>query len=198
VVVIGVDPVQRIGKGSGRSQPGVNLGRAVQAAFEAGVLMAGGGHAMAAGLTVREDRIDAFRDFLLERLGEESAQAAEQDCVEIDALVTPKAADRALFEDFQRLAPFGPGNPEPVFALAEVVVEYPRLLRGGHVSCTLSGAGGRLKAMAWRAEDTDAGRRLMSGGGGLMVAGRLKADDWNGRNGVQFEIEDIADPRRNA
>ena len=198
VVVIGVDPVAGIGKGSGRSQPGVNLGRAVQAAFEAGHLMAGGGHAMAAGLTVRADGIEAFRSFLGDRLMEESALAAELDAVEIDALVTPRAADRALYEDFQRLTPFGPGNPEPLFAVADVVVEQPRLLRGGHVRCTLTGAGGKLKAVAWRAEDTELGRRLLTGAGGLHLAGRLKADDWNGRQGVEFEIEDAADPRRNA
>jgi len=198
VVVIGVDPVAAIGKGSGRSQPGVNLGRAVQAAFEAGHLMAGGGHAMAAGLTVRADSVEAFRGFLGDRLMEESARAAELDAVEIDALVTPRAADRALYEDFQRLTPFGPGNPEPLFAVADVVVEQPRLLRGGHVRCTLTGAGGKLKAVAWRAEDTELGRRLLTGAGGLHLAGRLKADDWNGRQGVEFEIEDAADPRRNA
>jgi single-stranded-DNA-specific exonuclease len=198
VIVIGVDPVAGIGKGSGRSQPGVNLGRAVQAAFEAGHLMAGGGHAMAAGLTVRADRIDGFRNFLADRLMQESALAAEQDAVEIDALVTPRAADRALYEDFQRLTPFGPGNPEPLFAVADVVVEQPRLLRGGHVRCVLAGGGGKLKAVAWRAEDTELGRRLMSGAGGLHLAGRLKADDWNGRQGVELEIEDAADPRRNA
>ena len=198
VVVIGIDPIAGIGKGSGRSQPGVNLGRAIQAAFEAGHLMAGGGHAMAAGLTVRADGIDAFRGFLADRLMEESALAAEQDAVEIDALVTPRAADRALYEDFQRLTPFGPGNPEPMFALADVVVEQPRLLRGGHVRCFLAGAGGKLKAVAWRAEDTELGRRLMSGAGALHLAGRLKADDWNGRQGVEFEIEDAADPRRNS
>jgi single-stranded-DNA-specific exonuclease len=195
VVVIGVDPVLGIGKGSGRSQPGVNLGRAVQAAFEAGVLMAGGGHAMAAGMTVRAGDIEAFRVFLLDRLMDESHRAAELDCVEIDALISPRA-DRALYEDFQRLIPFGPGNPEPMFAAADVVIEYPRLLRGGHVRCTLIGAGGKLKAVAWRAEDTELGRRLMQGGGALHVVGKLKADDWNGRQGVEFEIEDAADPRR--
>ncbi len=158
--------------------------------------MAGGGHAMAAGpdRAGRQDR--RFQDFLADRLMEESALAAEQDVVEVDALVTPKAADRALHEDFQRLIPFGPGNPEPLFALADVVAEQPRLLRGGHVRCTVTGAGGKLKAVAWRAEDTDLGRRLMSGGGGLHLVGKLKADDWNGRQGVELEIEDAADPRR--
>jgi single-stranded-DNA-specific exonuclease len=197
VVVIGVDPAVDIGKGSGRSQPGVNLGRAIQAAFEAGYLMAGGGHAMAAGLTVRADKIDAFREFLTERLMTESAVAAQMDVVEIDALISPRAADRALYEDFQRLTPFGPGNPEPVFALAQVQIIYPQAMRGGHIRCTLTdGAGAKLKAIAWRAEDTDLGRRLLAGGGGLHVAGRLKPDDWNGRQGVQLEIEDVADPRQ--
>ncbi len=116
--------------------------------------------------------------------------------MEIDALIAPGGADRRLFEDFQRLAPFGPGNPEPMFALGDVLIEQPMAMRGGHVRCTISdGRGGRLKAIAWRASDTDLGRRLMSGQGGLHVAGRLKADDYNGREGVQLEIEDAADPR---
>jgi single-stranded-DNA-specific exonuclease len=196
VVVIGVDPAVGIGKGSGRSQPGVNLGRAIQAAFEDGLLMAGGGHAMAAGLTVRAHEIDRFRGFLLDRLMAESTAAAELDVVEIDALISPRGADRALYQDFQRLTPFGPGNPEPMFAAANVVIDYPQVMRGGHIRCGLTdGAGTKLKAIAWRAEDTDLGRRLLAGGGGLHVAGRLKADDWNGREGVQLEIEDAADPR---
>jgi single-stranded-DNA-specific exonuclease len=174
----------------------VNLGRAIQAAFDEGLLMAGGGHAMAAGLTVRAERIDAFRGFLGDRLLTESAAAAEADGVDIDALISPRGADRALFQDFQRLTPFGPGNPEPMFAAANVLIDYPQPMRGGHIRCTLTdGAGGKLKAIAWRAEDTDLGRRLLRGGGAVHVAGRLKADDWNGREGVQLEIEDAADPR---
>jgi single-stranded-DNA-specific exonuclease len=194
-VVIGLDPVTGIGKGSGRSQPGVNLGRAVQAAYEAGLLMAGGGHAMAAGLTQRADAVTEFRDFLCRALAEEGAEAALADGVEIDALVTPGGATRALLEDFQRLQPFGPGNPEPMFAVADARVEQVMTLRGGHIRCQLRDAdGARLKAVAWRAGETELGRRL-SAGGVLHVAGRLKADDWNGRQGVELEIEDAADPR---
>jgi len=196
VIVIGLDPVAQVGKGSGRSQPGVDLGRAVIAAFDAGLLLAGGGHAMAAGLTVRADGVDRLRAFLCERLESDFALASAADAVEIDALIAPGGADRRLLEDFQRLAPFGPGNPEPTFALGEVLIEQPTAMRGGHVRCTLSdGCGGRLKAIAWRVEDTDLGRRLLSGQGGLHVVGRLKADDYMGRQGVQFEIEDAADPR---
>lgn len=198
-VVIGIDAPAGIGKGSGRSQPGVNLGRAVQAAFDEGLLLAGGGHAMAAGLTVRADRIDELRAFLGERLGEDCAVAQAEDAIEIDAIASPGAADRALHEDFQRMAPFGPGNPEPVFALSSALVEQAMPMRGGHVRCTLSdGAGGRLRAVAWRAEETELGRRLLSGQGALHLAGRLKADDYQGRRGVQFEIDDVADPRMSA
>lgn len=194
-IVIGVDAANGVGKGSGRSQPGVNLGRAVQACFEEGLLMAGGGHAMAAGLTVRAGLVDALRERLCELLDGDCARAADQDAVEIDALVRPAAADRRLYQEFQRLAPFGPGNPEPVFALGDAIVEHPTALRGGHVRCTVTdGAGGRLKAVAWRAGETDLGRRLLQGGA-LHLAGRLRPDDYMGREGVELEIDDAADPR---
>ncbi|MDB5461613.1 MAG: recJ [Phenylobacterium sp.] len=197
VVVVGVDRAANVGKGSGRSQPGVNLGRAVQAAYDEGLLLAGGGHAMAAGLSVRPDTIPELRAFLCERLAAETEIAAAEDGLEIDALVTARGCDRALWQDFQRMAPFGPGNVEPMFAAADVRVERPMALRGGHVRCTLTdGSGGRLKAVAWRVEGSEAGRRLLTEGGAIHVAGRLKPDDWQGRQGVEFEIEDVADPRR--
>lgn len=196
-LVIGVDRAANIGKGSGRSQTGVNLGRAVQAAYDEGLLLAGGGHAMAAGLSVRPDTIPELRAFLNERLADEAQAAAEQDGLDIDALITTGGADRGLYQSFQALAPFGPGNPEPMFAAANVRVERPMALRGGHVRVTLTdGSGGRLKAVAWRAEDTEMGRRLLNEGGAIHVAGRLKPDDWQGRESVELEIEDVADPRR--
>ncbi len=196
VVVIGVDAVNGIGKGSGRSQPGMNLGKAVQAAWEGGHLIAGGGHAMAAGLTVRADAIDALRDFLNDRMIGEQAGAEVLDRVELDALIEPGAASRALFEQFERLAPFGPANPEPLFALQGVLARDSVAMNGGHVRCRLVGAdGASVRAIAWRCADLPGGKALLAGQGGLNVAGRLKADDWNGRRGVQFEIEDIADPR---
>jgi single-stranded-DNA-specific exonuclease len=195
-VVIGLDPVSGLGKGSGRSQPGVNLGRAVQAAYDAGLLLAGGGHAMAAGLTVRAGAIPELRAFLTEQLSAETAMAVAEDALEIDALAAPGAAGRALWDSFQALAPFGPGAPEPVVALADVRAERAQTVRGGHVRCNLvSGDGQRIRAIAWRAEDTDLGRRLLAGGGALHVAGKLKPDDWMGREAVEIEIEDAADPR---
>jgi len=196
-IVIGLDPVANIGKGSGRSQPGVNLGRAVQAAFDAGLLLAGGGHAMAAGLTVRPDAVPDLRDFLTERLRDETELSIAADALEIDALITPASADRALWQAFQQLDPFGPGNPEPLFAAADVRIERAMAVKGGHVRCVLvDQSGAKLRAVAWRAGDSEMGRRLLAGQGALHVVGRLKPDDWSGRDGVELEIEDAADPRR--
>jgi single-stranded-DNA-specific exonuclease len=175
----------------------VNLGRAVGAAFDAGLLMSGGGHAMAAGLTVRPGGLEPLRLFLHEALAQEVEAAADQDALEVDAVVTARGAQRELWAEFQRLTPFGPGNPEPVFAAAGVRVAHAQDLRGGHVRCTLTDAtGARLKAVAWRSAETELGRRLLAQDGALHVAGRLKPDDWQGREGVELEIEDAADPRQ--
>jgi single-stranded-DNA-specific exonuclease len=196
VVVVGLDRAGDIGKGSGRSQPGVNLGRAIQAAFDEGLLLAGGGHAMAAGLTMRPSAIPEFRAFLCERLASEMVEAEAEDALEIDALVTPGAAARPLYDAFRAMEPFGPGNPEPLFALADVRVERVTPMRGGHLRCSLVGGGGAsIRAIAWRSADTPIGQRLLAGGGSVHAAGRLKPDDWNGRNTVELEIEDLADPR---
>jgi single-stranded-DNA-specific exonuclease len=199
VIVAGIDRAADIAKGSGRSQPGVNLGRAIQAAFAEGLLLAGGGHAMAAGLTVRPGAVPELREFLCARVRDEAAAAAAEDTLDLDALASPGGAARAMLEQFSALAPFGPGNPEPMFAFADVRIERPTPIKGGHLRCDLIGsAGARLKAIAWRAGDSPVGRRLTAAGGALHVAGKLKADDWNGRAGVQLEIEDVADPRRAA
>jgi single-stranded-DNA-specific exonuclease len=197
VIVVGIDPVTGLGKGSGRSQLGMNLGRAIQAAWEAGILLAGGGHAMAAGLTMDGARLDELTVFLNARLADERVEAVAMDALDIDALIDPGAATRALFESFEQLAPFGPANPEPVFALNGVQAREPVQMNGGHVRCRLVGPdGASVRAIAWRCADLPTGQALLSGQGGLNVVGRLKADDWNGRRGVQFEIEDVADPRR--
>jgi single-stranded-DNA-specific exonuclease len=196
VFVIGIDRAANVGKGSGRSQPGVNLGAAVHKAFAEGLLLAGGGHPMAAGLTIRPEAIPEFRAFLCEALAGEMIIAEATDALEIDALVTPGAAARPLWDSFQVLAPFGPGNPEPSFAVADVRADRPTPVRGGHLRVSLIDAyGKRLKAVAWRCEDTPIGRRLQAGAGALHVAGRLKPDDYLGRDSVEMEIEDVADAR---
>lgn len=196
VVVIGLDPVTGIGKGSARSQPGVNLGRAVQAAFDAGLLLAGGGHAMAAGLTLRADQVQPFTAWLQDTLAEEQGRADETDALELDAVLSARGCHRDLWKELQQLTPYGPGNPEPAFAVASARVDHVSELRGGHLRATLiDDSGAKLRAVAWRAAETPLGARLLARDGALHIAGRLKPDDWQGREGVEFEIEDAADPR---
>ncbi|MFT3998359.1 MAG: DHHA1 domain-containing protein, partial [Asticcacaulis sp.] len=193
VIVIGIDPATGIGKGSGRSQPGINLGQAVTAAFESGLLLSGGGHAMAAGLSIESDRIGALQEFLNDHIARDTTEEERKERLEIDAALSAASCTRALLDQFEIMAPFGQGNPEPMFALPGMRVGYASALKGGHVRCDLVDEGGRrLKAIAWRAQDTALGAALLNPAGPINVAGRLKPDDYMGRKGVQFEIEDIA------
>ena len=193
VVIIGIDPVSGMGKGSGRSQAGVNLGEAVGAAFEAGLLLSGGGHAMAAGLSIERDRIAELRAFLNDYIRSHVAEADQVEPVDIDAILSLSAASRTLFDRFDLLAPFGQGNPEPLLAFAGARVGHASVLKGGHVRCDLTDeTGHKLKAILWRGEGTPLGDALLRPSGLVHVTGRLKADDYMGRRGVQLEIEDIA------
>jgi single-stranded-DNA-specific exonuclease len=193
VVVIGIDRVSGMGKGSGRSQTGINLGEAVGAAFEAGILLSGGGHAMAAGLSVERDRIGELRRFLNDHVRSRVSEEEQVETVEVDAILSLKAASRALYDRFDLLAPYGQGNPEPLLAFADVAVAFAQVMKGGHIRCELTDSSGhKLKGIVWRAEGTALGDALLRPAGRVHVLGRLKADDYMGRNGVQFEIEDIA------
>lgn len=193
VVIIGIDPVSGMGKGSGRSQAGINLGEAVGAAFEAGILLSGGGHAMAAGLSVERERIGDLRRFINDYVSSHVAEADLIETVDVDTILSVRAASRALYDRFDLLAPYGQGNPEPLLAFTSVRVGYAQVMKGGHVRFELSDdTGAKLKGIVWRAESTAIGDALLRPAGLIHVLGRLKADDYMGRRGVQLEIEDIA------
>lgn len=193
VIVIGIDPVTGMGKGSGRSQAGINLGEAVGAAFEAGLLLSGGGHAMAAGLSVERERIGELRHYINDYVRAHVAAEQQVETIEVDAILTLKAASRTFFDRLDLLAPYGQGNPEPLLAFSGVRIGFAQAMKGGHVRCELiDGGGHKLKGIAWRAEETAVGDALLRPSGLVHVVGRLKADDYMGRRGVQLEIEDIA------
>ena len=180
------------GKGSCRSIAGVDLGAAVIAARQAGLLLNGGGHRMAAGFTVEAGGVEALHDFLCERVGNAVAQAGAVRTLGIDGLLTPSGATRAVRDQIERVGPFGAGNPEPRFALSGARIAKADIVGDNHVRCFLADAqGGRLKAIAFRSLGEPLGDTLLkAGGGALHLAGKLRADDWQGREDVQFLIDD--------
>jgi single-stranded-DNA-specific exonuclease len=190
--VVGI--IEGVGKGSGRSIAGVDLGAAVIAARQAGLLTNGGGHKMAAGFTVAEDKIEAFAEFLAARLAPAVAAAGGTPALTIDAALAPDGVTRELLAALEPLAPFGVGNAEPRFALNAARIAFVDPAGEQHLRVAIPmERGGRLKAIAFRAAGTPLGAALLANrGGALHLAGHLRADRWNGRDDVQFVIEDAA------
>jgi len=190
--VVGI--IEGVGKGSGRSIAGVDLGAAVIAARQAGLLTNGGGHKMAAGFTVAEEKIEAFAEFLAARLAPAVAAAGGTPALTIDAALAPDGVTRELLAALERLAPFGVGNAEPRFALNAARIAFVDPAGEQHLRVAIPmERGGRLKAIAFRAAGTPLGAALLANrGGALHLAGHLRADRWNGRDDVQFVIEDAA------
>ncbi len=191
-LVIGIDGAQ--GKGSGRSVPGFDIGAAVIAARQAGLLINGGGHPMAAGLTVAPDKVDALRAFLCERAQATIAERAAQPVINLDGALSVDGATPELVEQLERAGPYGARNREPRFALMRARIINPQLIGEKHVRCLLAGEGGtRIKAISFRCHDQPLGLAILSARDSrLHVAGHLRADTWGGRNDVQFTIEDAA------
>ncbi|MFM9829773.1 MAG: single-stranded-DNA-specific exonuclease RecJ [Sphingomonas sp.] len=193
-IVIAVDEAG-IGKGSGRSIAGVDLGKAVLAAKERGLLVAGGGHAMAAGLTIGCDKIEAFSAFLDDLLTERIATALGQRALLLDALVAPGGVTPALVAALDEGGPYGMGWPAPRIAAGPVRIVKADIVGNGHVRAILAGDDGRsLKAVAFRAADGALGQALLGAGPHrkLWVAGRAKIDDWGGRGAAELHLDDAA------
>jgi single-stranded-DNA-specific exonuclease len=187
-----------LGTGSGRSIPGVDLGAAVRSAVEAGIIVKGGGHAMAAGLTVDRERLDALRLFLDERLGGTVEAAAAERILPVDGVMTAGGATTAFVEDVERAGPFGSGSPEPVFVFPAHRIQYADEVGNGHVRLTIaSGDGSTLKGMAFRAAREPLGQLLFDARGrNLHIAGSLTLDHWQGEPRVQLRVIDASDPTR--
>lgn len=183
-----------LGKASGRSVAGLHLGQAIIAAREAGLVLKGGGHAMAAGFEVREGMLDALQCFVAARFDDDLDGTPLMPTLLIDGVLQGRAASPALIDSLERLAPFGAGNAEPRFVFPAQRVVMADVVGADHVRCVLTGPdGGRLKAIAFRAAREELGRALLAGrGAALHIAGRLKLDRWQGREQVQVQIEDAA------
>lgn len=193
-IVIALDG-DGIGKGSGRSIPGVDLGAAILAAREAGLLIAGGGHAMAAGLTIATNRIDAFSDFLEDRLSADVARSGEGRNLLLDAVVATGGVTPALVEALEAGGPYGMGWPAPRIAAGPMRVIKADIVGTNHVRAVMAGDDGRsLKTVAFRQSDTELGQAILGAGRDrrLWVAGRAKIDDWGSRVAAELHIDDIA------
>lgn len=183
-----------VAKGSGRSMPGVDLGAAVLAAKDAGLLIAGGGHAMAAGVTLMAEHVDAFALFLNDRLAGAVDGASGGRALDCDAAVAPRAVNLGLVETLDVAGPYGQGWSAPRVASGPWTAVDCRVVGEHHVKLVLAGAdGARCKAIAFRHADTPLGAALAGARGrAFYVAGRIKRDDWKGEPSAEIEVDDIA------
>ncbi|KAA9010152.1 single-stranded-DNA-specific exonuclease RecJ [Histidinibacterium aquaticum] len=191
-VVIGLDG--EIGKGSARSVAGVDLGAAIQRVAAEGLLLKGGGHKMAAGLTVERDRIEPAMERLSELLARQGAVRMGPADLRLDGMLMPGAATIDLCEALERCGPFGQGAPAPRFAFADMAIGQVREVGSGHLKVAFhDGMGARLEAIAFGAFEGPMGQRLMAHKGARFhLAGRLEINSWQGRRSVQVKLEDAA------
>ncbi|SHJ15143.1 single-stranded-DNA-specific exonuclease RecJ [Wenxinia saemankumensis] len=191
-VVIGIE--DGIGKGSARSVAGVDIGAAIQRLAAEGLVLKGGGHRMAAGLTVEEGRIEAAMARLGELLARQGAGAGGPRDLRLDGLLMPGAATVELIDRLETAGPFGQGAPAPRFALPDCRVMLAKEVGQGHLKIAVGdGTGPRLDGIAFGAVETELGRALMAHGGARFhVAGRLEVNVWQGRRSAQLKLEDAA------
>jgi single-stranded-DNA-specific exonuclease len=183
-----------LGTGSGRSIAGVDLGRAVRQAVREGVIMKGGGHAMAAGVTLHKDGLTGFRAFLEANLASTVEAARRDDAILIDGAITAAGANSDTAKMIARAGPFGPGNPEPIIVLPAHTLIYVEEVGQAHVRVRLRAADGSIiNGIAFRASGQRLGQALASHRGqAVHVAGTLCLDQWNGVERVQLRVVDLA------
>ncbi len=192
-IVIGIDD-KNVGKGSGRSIKGVNLGEALSAAKGEGLLLSGGGHEMAGGLTIGPEKIESFKEFIRQTLSESVEIALTSQALKVDAVVHPSAVSLETLNIIETVGPYGAGNPNPVFVLSDMKVDYAERLKSVHVRSSLKSRDGMtLRAMAFGAEDSGLAEILLGRQNqALHIAGYIKRNEWNGRVSADFHIIDVA------
>ncbi len=186
-----------IGKASARSINGIDFGSAVVAANQSGLLVTGGGHAMAAGFTVKESKIDELEQFFSKKFGENIEKLAVR-TIKLDGKITIAGVTTDFASLLQQVEPFGAGNAEPRFIIENVCIVKVDIIGGDHVRCILSdansgGQGGTIKAMAFRSLEAPLGKALLSNRGNVVnIAGRVRLNNWQGVNRVEMLIDDVA------
>lgn len=194
-IVIALDETDGTGKGSGRSISGVDLGAAIIAAREEGLLVAGGGHAMAAGLTIAEDKLATFTEFLDQRLARDVERARISQVMQLDLSIAPGGLTPDLVDTLEAAGPYGVGWPAPRIAVGPVRIIKADIVGKDHLRVIASGGDGRsFKAIAFRAAETGIAQTLIhrSKGRQFHLAGRVKIDDWGRRPAAELHLEDAA------
>ncbi|NQV83582.1 MAG: single-stranded-DNA-specific exonuclease RecJ [Rhodospirillales bacterium] len=192
--VVALDEKTGLGAGSGRSVTGVDLGAAIIAACQAGLLVKGGGHKMAAGFTVEADKLPQLQEFLSERVAADVREGGIRPSLYVDGAMKAAAANMELLETLAQVGPFGSGNPEPRFVIPSATLSYAAVVGDRHVRGFISNeGGGRLAAIAFNCVDTPLGQALLkTDGAPLHIAGRVRANTWQGRTSPQLQIDDAA------
>lgn len=192
-IVIGIDE-DGIGKGSGRSIPGVDLGTSFAKAKKIGLLISGGGHAMAGGLTVDGTRVEELTNWLEDELSADVATSRAAPISKVDLSLAPSAVDLSLLDIIDSVGPYGPQNPGPIFALSDVRIAFAKALNGGHVRFTAEGRGGdRISGILFRGDETDLGQALLSAGEKRVhLLGQIKRNNYQGRETADFHLRDLA------
>ncbi len=187
------------GTGSLRSVNGVDIGAAVRGAVAKGLLIKGGGHAMAAGLTVAEDKLDDLKAHLAEELADAAQSARSTASLEIDGALTPSSASSELVTLLDHAGPYGQGNPQPRFVFPAHRVRFAKVVGEAHIRAVVeAGDGSRIDAIAFRAAGQPLGDLLLASNGGMPVhiCGTIRRDTWGGRNRIELTIEDAAEPSK--
>lgn len=194
-LVIALDEQEGIGKGSGRSISGVDLGAAIIAAREEGLLVAGGGHAMAAGLTVEKPQLNALAEFLQNRLERDVTRAMASQSMQLDLSIAPGGLVPGLVETLEQAGPYGVGWPGPRLAVGPLRIVKADIVGKDHLRVIAAGEDGRsFKAIAFRAAESEMAQTLLhrSSGRKFYFAGRAKIDDWGARPQAELHLEDAA------
>ena len=193
VIVIGIDE-NGIGKGSGRSIQGIDLGNEIKKLHEKGLLISGGGHEMACGLTIESKYIKTFHEILESNLRDKINSIRSKFSIKIDALLNISAVNMDLMNSINQIGPYGSGNPTPTFAFAELRVAYANRVKGGHIRCNFEDKNGqRIKGICFRAEEMGFDEILLNERNRyLHIVGTLKINTWKGHTSIDLQVIDVS------
>ena len=185
---------KNIGKGSARSVVGFDIGSEIIKAVQSSILLKGGGHKMAGGFTINEENISKFRDILIKNFEKTHAASSISPTIYIDSVIAPSALNEDFLNEINSLAPFGSGNTEPKFAIENIKVISSNIVGNNHILSILSGKDGTtFKGILWNGKNTPLEPFLSAKyKKNINIAGRIKSNMWQGKNRIEFFIEDIS------